>query len=494
MISKPPSKVVSASSRRRRPRFSNSLFQLLAVLALGLAVPRVAPAYVLEPSYWQIPVVPMRVQMGPADIVLADGSTDWDSVVVNALQLWNEQMDRMQFSWTVAAPGTPAAFDDGVNSIQLSSTVYGDDFGEDVLAVTLADNVGNRTTEADVLFNTANRFNSYRGVYAIFGGISYFDLHRIALHELGHVLGLDHPDEHGQTVFAIMNSHITETYFLQADDIAGAVALYGAPPDAPSPTGNSQILQLSTRSSVGVGDNVMIGGFIINGTVNKQVLVRAIGPSLGPLGVANPLQNPFLELKDANGMTLAANDDWRATQEQEIIDTDLTPGDDHESALIADLAPDRYTAIVTGVGDTTGVALVEVYDLEPENGKLANISTRAHVGTGDDVTIAGFIIKGPQSQKNVLRAVGPSLGSLGLQGPLANPALDLYNSKVQILQTNDDFKSNRDAGVIASYGLGLTNGFESSLYFESAPGNFTAIMRGVNGSTGIGLIEVYGVE
>ena len=436
----------------------------------------------------------MRVQMGPASIALADGSVDWNDVVENALQLWNEQMAGMQFSWTEAPPGTAAAFDDGVNSMQLSSTVYGDSFGASVLAVTLIHNVGNRTTETDVLFNSANRFNSYRGVYAIFNGLSYFDLHRIALHELGHVLGLDHPDEHNQTVNALMNSTVSELYFLQPDDIAGAVALYGAPPNAPSATGNAQIVQLSTRSSVGLADQVMIGGFIISGTANKQVLLRAIGPSLTPLGVNGALQNPSLELKDANANTITSNDDWRSNQEQEIIGTNLPPGDDREAAILADLAPDRYTAIVTGVGETTGVALIEVYDLEPDNGKLGNISTRAHVGTGDDVTIAGFIVKGPQSQKNIIRAIGPSLAPLGVPLPIADPALDLYNSASQILQTNDNFNDNRDAAVFGTYGLGLTNRFESGLYFESAPGNFTAIMRGVNGSTGIGLIEVYGVE
>ncbi len=491
MISKPPSKVVCAS--RRRPR-SRSAFFVLAAAALCFSGPSKVDGYALEGYFWQIPVVPMRVQMGAADIALADGSTDWNSVVENALELWNEQMDRMQFSWTEAGPGTPASFGDGVNSIQFSDTVYGDDFGKNVLAVALTDATGNRTTESDVLFNTANRFNSYRGVYAIFGGISYFDLHRIALHELGHALGLDHPDEHNQTVDAIMNAHVSELYTLQTDDIQGAVSLYGAPPDAPSPTGNAQILQISTRSNAGVGDNVMIGGFIIDGTENKQVLVRAIGPSLSAFGISGVLQDPMVELHDTDGNTIATNDNWRQTQEQEISDTNLAPNDNRESAILADLAPSRYTAIVSGVGATTGVALVEVYDLEPENGKLANISTRAHVGVGDDVTIAGFIVKGPQSQKNIIRAIGPSLGSVGIMGALANPALDLYNSSSQILQSNDDFNSNRDANLIRQYGLGVSNGFESGLFFESAPGSFTAIMRGVNGSTGIGLIEVYGVQ
>jgi hypothetical protein len=436
----------------------------------------------------------MRVQMGSPDIVLADGSLDWNASIENALALWNEQMDRMQFSWTVAAPGTPASQGDGVNSLQFSAKVYGDDFGSNVLAVTLIDSNGNQNTETDILFNTANRFNSYRGVYAIFGGISYFDLHRIALHELGHALGLDHPDEHGQTIDAIMNAHISGLYVLQADDVAGAVALYGAPPDAPSPTGNAQIVQLSTRGSAGTGDDVMIGGFIIQGTATKKVIIRAIGPSLGAAGVGGVLQHPFLELHDGTGAVVQSNDNWRDSQEQEIIDSTVPPTNNLESAIVANLAPGNYTAIVSGAAGGTGVALVEVYDLQPDSGKLANISTRARVDAGDNALIGGFIVTGPQSQKNIIRALGPSLGTNGVAGALANPSLDLYNGNGGLLQSNDDFNSNRDAAVIQGYGLGLVNGFESGLYFEGAPGNFTAVVRGVNGGAGVGLVEIYGVN
>lgn len=438
--------------------------------------------------------MPIRVQMGTPGIVLADGSIQWNAVVENALALWNEQMDRTQFTWTEAPPGTAASSGDGVNSIQFSNKVFGDDFGDNVLAVALTDASGNRTTESDVLFNTANRFNAYRGVYAIFNGVSYYDLHRIALHELGHVLGLDHPDEHSQTVDAIMNSRITGLYTLQQDDVNGAGALYGPPPNAPSPTGNARILQISTRGSVGTGDNVMIGGFIIQGAATKKVIVRAIGPSLGAFGVSGALSNPALELHDGSGAVVATNDGWRVTQEQEISATGLAPSNNLEAAIVADLAPGSYTAIVTGAAGGSGVALVEVYDLEPARGKLGNISTRAHIGAGEDVMIGGFIIQGPQSQKNVIRAVGPSLGAAGVNGAISNPILELYNGNGDLLQSNDDFNSNRDAGVIRGYGLGLVNGFESGLFFEGAPGNFTVIMRGVNGATGIGLIEVYAVE
>ena len=478
-------------------RKSNSRFSTFLVLGwlFGFAWAEAVSGYVLEDSHWLTPTIQMRVQLGgPTDIVLADGSLDWNASIENAMELWNEQMAGTQFTWTVAPPTTPAADGDGISSMQFSDTVYGDDFGENVLAITLIDANGNANTETDILFNSANSFNSYRGFDTIFNGVSYFDIHRIALHELGHSLGLDHPDDFGQTVNAIMNAHVSLLYGLQADDINGVVALYGAPPNPPSPVGNAQIVQLSTRGSVGTGDEVMIGGFIIEGGTSKKVIIRAIGPSLTAAGVAGALQNPILELHDGAGVLVQSNDDWRDSQEQEIIDSTVPPTDDLESAIVADLTPGNYTAIVSGAESGTGVALVEVYDLEPDNGKLANISTRAHVDTGDNALIGGFIIKGPQSQRNVIRALGPSLSSSGVTGALPNPMLDLYNGNGGLLQSNDDFNSNTDAKTIRAYGLGLDNDYESGLYFEAAPGNFTAVVRGANDSSGIALVEIYGVD
>jgi hypothetical protein len=436
----------------------------------------------------------MRVQLGPSDIPLADGSASYDASIENALALWNEQLGGVQFTWTVAAPSAPVAFGDRINSMQMSSNVYGDKFGNSVLAVTLTDSTGSQTTETDVLFNTASQFNSYRNTAYTAGTQGYFDIHRIALHELGHVLGLDHPDDHGQTVDAIMNANVSTLDSLQADDIAGVVALYGAPTNPPAPTGNGRLAQLSTRASVGTGDKVMIGGFIIPGTVAKTVIVRAIGPSLGAFGVSGALQNPVLELHDGTGAVIATNDDWRTDQEQEIGATGLAPSNDLESVILAELEPGNYTAIVTGNGDATGVALVEIYDLEPESGKLGNISTRAQVDVGDDAVIGGFIVTGPQSEVLVIRGIGPSLTASGVTGALYNPTLEIYNSNGDVFRSNDNYPTT--AGLSALYTLRLapTDGLESAVYFEGAPGNYTAILRGAANGSGVGLIEVYGAD
>src|SRR5207244_8729126 len=167
------------------------------------------------------------------------------------------------------------------------------------------------------------------------------------------------------------------------------------------------------------GDNVMIGGLIVQGTQPKRVILRAIGPELSQYGVADAMANPTLELHDGNGDLIASNNNWQTTiiggiitsdQVQEIQNSGHVPGDPNESAIMADLPPGNYTAIVRGVSNTTGVALVEVYDLSPSlDPILANISTRSFVQTGDDVMIGGFIVQGTQPMHVIILAAGPEL-------------------------------------------------------------------------------------
>src|SRR6266853_3216154 len=167
-----------------------------------------------------------------------------------------------------------------------------------------------------------------------------------------------------------------------------------------APVPGSQLSNISTRAFVQTGDNVMIGGFIVQGTQSKEVIIRALGPELIPFGIPNPLADPTLELHDSTGALIASNDNWVTTIIGGIITSDqvaairasgYAPGDPRESAMIVNLPPGNYTAIVRGVANTTGVALAEVYDLSPApNSILGNISTRAFVQTGDNVMIGGF--------------------------------------------------------------------------------------------------------
>ena len=475
----------------RRRAISSSLFRVALISGLALGAVVSSWGYALEGYSWPGATIPMRVQLGASSRVLVDGSPNWNVSAENAMDLWNEQMAGTQFTWTVVPTGTAATGSDGINSMQFSSTIYGDSFGSSVLAVTVGRHTGSVTVEADVIFNTAIDYDSYRGSSTTAGVQGFIDLHRVALHELGHVLGLDHPDENNQTVAAIMNSNVSLTDHLQADDVAGAVALYGAPANPPPTSGTARVAQISTRGNVGTGDDVMIGGFIISGDVPKKVIVRAIGPSLSKAGVVGALLDPLVELHDSTGLLLQTNDNWKETQEGEITATGLEPTDTRESAILATLEPGVYTAIVQGAAGGSGVALVEVYDLDPASGELANISTRANVGLGDKALIGGFIVSAPQSQKLIIRALGPSLG---ISGGLADPVLSVYNSNGALMRSNDNYAVTTAVDVIGQYGFYPKDTRESAIYFEAGPGSYTTIVRGANSTTGIALVEVYGIN
>lgn len=236
------------------------------------------------------------------------------------------------------------------------------------------------------------------------------------------------------------------------------------------------------------GDKVLIGGFIIAGAQPEKVIVRAIGPSLPLNGV---LTNPFLELHDSSGAIIVSNDNWRTDQEQEIIATGLAPSNDNESAIVMTLDPGPYTAIVRGAIGGSGIALVEVYDLDQlVDSKLANISTRGLVETGDNVLIGGFIVLGDNAASAILRAIGPSLP---VAGALADPTLELHDSNGTTLTSNDDWRSDQESEIVAT-GLPPNNDAESAILTTLAPGSYTAIVRGANNTTGIALVEVYQLD
>jgi hypothetical protein len=255
----------------------------------------------------------------------------------------------------------------------------------------------------------------------------------------------------------------------------------------PSTLGN-----ISTRLRVETGDNVLIGGFIITGTQPKKVIVRAIGPSLSSF-FPGALADPILELRNSSGGLIASNDNWRSDHEAEIIATTIPPSNDLESAIVATLPANNsaYTAIVRGVNNGTGIGVVEAYDLDRTvDSKLANISTRGFVQTGDNVLIGGLIVLGQNPLRVIVRAIGPSLS---LQGALGDPTLELHDGNGALIAANDNWRSDQEAEIIATT-IPPSNDLESAIVRNLAPGNYTAIVRGVNNATGVALVEAYGLN
>jgi hypothetical protein len=260
-----------------------------------------------------------------------------------------------------------------------------------------------------------------------------------------------------------------------------------------------KLLNISTRLDVLASDKVLIGGFIVTGTVPKKVILRAIGPSLGTATppVAGALADPVLELHEPDG-TVVTNDNWRDAQEAEIIASTIPPTDNLESAIVATLVPGAYTAIVSGKNGGTGIGLVEAYDLDQTaDSELANISTRGFVEAGDNVMIGGFIVGGDggRNVSVIVRAIGPSLGDANPPVPsaLADPILELHDGNGATLASNDNWKDTQEAEIIAST-VPPTNDKESAIVATLAPGAYTAVVSGKNNTTGVALVEAYNLH
>ena len=272
----------------------------------------------------------------------------------------------------------------------------------------------------------------------------------------------------------------------------------GTAPPTPTPTptatptatpGTTKLANISTRAVVGSGPNVLIGGFIITGSQAKQVIVRAIGPSLSLPG---KLLDPTLELHDGSGALIGFNDNWAQNPNSAAIaNSGVAPADPRESALLTSLAPGSYTVVLGGVNQTGGAAVVEVYDLDTAaNSKLANISTRALVQTGDNVLIGGLIVVGQSSADVIVRAIGPSLS---LPGAMTDPTLELRDASGTLLAANDNWRSTQENAILAT-GVAPTRDAESAIVTSFAPGAYTAIVRDANNATGVAVVEVYQLD
>ncbi len=600
-----PSLRLSVSPSLLLPVSPSLLLRILALtLTLALLVAaRPARAFNFTGVAWPDGTVTMRLQLGPTP-ALSDGAADWADVAESALAEWNTQLARTRFASTRGTGATPTVTN-RTNDVVFASTIYGQAFDSRTLAVTLGDFDDDTLAprELDVIFNSNRTWNSYRG--AVRSGV--VDFRRVALHEFGHVLGLDHPDEAEpfQNVGAIMESAISSTESLRADDIAGVKALYDQTPGrtvavgqplvlglttastiswtynwffrpagshlmepfrlpsgpsytlgaaqladagtyvitATSPAGTflsntvivattpvplspaARLANLSTRGVVGTGGDIMIAGFVIGGTEPKTMLVRAAGPALAGFGVAGALADPVLTLRNSANVVVAANDNWETSANLAALSAASArlgafafPAGSRDAAVLVTLPPGSYTAAINGAGDTTGNALVEVYDADSgaisASRRLVNLATRGPVRTGDDVLIAGLVVSGPGPRTYLIRAVGPTLArapfNFAIRSVLIDPFLQLYRGNT-LLRENDDLDAPyggivtlRAAGdQVGAFrllerrippresGLSTNTGLDSVMLVTLEPGSYTAKVSGFEGATGVALIEVY---
>ena len=258
-----------------------------------------------------------------------------------------------------------------------------------------------------------------------------------------------------------------------------------------------RLLNIAGRARVQPGERALIGGFIVGGAHPIRVIIRAIGPSLKSEGSAldGRLLNPVLELRGGSGELIMENDDWRASpQADQIRGTGLAPREDKEAAIVATLEPGAYTAVLRGAGETQGIGVIEIYDLQSSvEAKLSNLASRAFVATGDNVLIGGFIVHGAPPQRVLVRAIGSSLEG-AVAEELQDPTLEVVNGEGTKMGENDDWRDARNPTEVEGTGAAPTHEKESALVLTLGAGAYTATVRGKNNGTGTGVVEIYRLD
>jgi hypothetical protein len=284
-----------------------------------------------------------------------------------------------------------------------------------------------------------------------------------------------------KTKFGVPTIANGKVYVATTGGTVGAFGLYNPP----------RLANSIWRAYVGLGDNAVTGKFVVQGSGSKNVVFRALGPSLQ---VNARLQNTVLELRDKNGNLITYNNDWATdVNAGQLQSYGLAPSDPRESALARTLPAGSYTLVVRGAGNATGIGRVEMFDLsQPPTATVANMSARGLIASGN-VLLGGVTVAGRASQTVLFRAIGPDLISQGIPFALRNPTLEVYDSNGTLVASNDNWKSNQQAQIEAT-GLAPGDDRDAAILLNLQPGFYTALVRGAGGTIGIAQAEAYALE
>ena len=461
----------------------------------------------------------------PADYVASSGDVTFAAnetsktitipIIDDAIDEPDEYFSIMLSGASGATIGTPGSAtvtiidNDPLPTVQFTAAAYSvnENGGSALLTVTRS---GDKSTAAVVHFSTSDGTAHAGSDYTATSGDISFPANGSDTQTIGIPITDDSTPESSETftvtLTATSSANVgapsTATVTIIDNDSATPTP---SPSASPSPTASPSATptptppapqNISTRAHVGTGDEVVIGGFIVTGSAPKKVIVRGLGPSLTAKGITDALADPVLELHGPDGSLILRNDNWKDTQRSAIEQSQLAPTDDLEAAIVADLPPGVYTAILSGQGTSSGTGLVEIYDLDPAaDSTLANISTRGAVDEGDGRMIGGFMLRGNGNGRVVVRALGPSLAASGVQHPLADPTLDVRNANGDSVATNDNWTDDAtNAAAVTASGLAPSDQHESALALTLPVGDYTMIVAGKGTDTGIGLVELYNLK
>ncbi len=465
-------------------RFTSSpgrALRLTLLIAATTCAAGSARAYVTSVNAWPSGTIPMTLQLDATKpdgvaLPLNDGSTSWNAMVVAMIADWNANLSRTKFTTTqststatVFESDTPP-YDTPINNVIFTDTAYDDSFGSRTLAVTFSSAVPGRKTEADVLVNRSGfNWNSYRGALRSSGVI---DLRRVLLHEFGHVLGLNHPDQATplQSVTAVMNSVVSNTETLQLDDTNGAKFLYS------TPFAKSTITSQPASQTVSVTGNAGFAVTVDGRTTVTSDVFHGYGWYFAPPGSSR--FEPISASYDSTKLNFTFA---QATEAGRYYFSAITPDDTINS--------DTVTLTVNPLTLSTTT-------------QLANVATRGVAGAGANSMIVGFVITGNKSKKILLRAIGPTLGSFNVPGTLADPILTLKNSSATDVAANNDWEQNTTATAAeiraTSTRVGafsLAAGSKDAVILTTLPpGGYTALVSSPNGASGVALLEAYDAD